>query len=355
MKSLKVFKFITVSLCFIGILSACSKQANDAKNSKKSTLSAVVLADIGGIDDKSFNQSAWEGLQEWGKENNLPEGISGYTYLQANDATDYTTNINQAIANDFDIIFGIGYLLTDTVSIAADENPDKKFVIIDDIINGKQNVASVTFKDNEAAYLAGVAAANTTKTNKVGFIGGEEGLVVNRFKTGFERGVKDEAKNLGKSITLDVKYAASFSDPSKGKAIAASMYNNGSDIIYHASGATGQGVFQEAKSLNESNIENKVWVIGVDRDQEEDGSYTLANGKKDNFTLTSTLKNVNSAIKDIANSALENNFPNGVHLSYGLKNDGVRLTDGQLSNQALQAVQEAKEKISSSIIKVPEE
>lgn len=355
MKSLKVFKFITVSLCFIGILSACSKQANDAKNSKKSKLSAVVLADIGGIDDKSFNQSAWEGLQEWGKENNLPEGISGYTYLQANDATDYTTNINQAIANDFDIIFGIGYLLTDTVSIAADENPDKKFVIIDDIINGKQNVASVTFKDNEAAYLAGVAAANTTKTNKVGFIGGEEGLVVNRFKTGFERGVKDEAKNLGKSITLDVKYAASFSDPSKGKAIAASMYNNGSDIIYHASGATGQGVFQEAKNLNESNIENKVWVIGVDRDQEEDGSYTLANGKKDNFTLTSTLKNVNSAIKDIANSALKNNFPNGVHLSYGLKNDGVRLTDGQLSNQALQAVQEAKEKISSSIIKVPEE
>lgn len=355
MKSLKVFKFITISLCFIGILSACSKQANDAKNSKKSTLSAVVLADIGGIDDKSFNQSAWEGLQEWGKENNLPEGISGYTYLQANDATDYTTNINQAIANDFDIIFGIGYLLTDTVSIAADENPDKKFVIIDDIINGKQNVASVTFKDNEAAYLAGVAAANTTKTNKVGFIGGEEGLVVNRFKTGFERGVKDEAKNLGKSITLDVKYAASFSDPSKGKAIAASMYNNGSDIIYHASGATGQGVFQEAKNLNESNIENKVWVIGVDRDQEEDGSYTLANGKKDNFTLTSTLKNVNSAIIDIANSALKNNFPNGVHLSYGLKNDGVRLTDGQLSNQALQAVQEAKEKISSSIIKVPEE
>ncbi|NAA54073.1 BMP family ABC transporter substrate-binding protein [Enterococcus faecalis] len=182
--------------------------------------------------------------------------------------------MNQAIANNFDIVFSIGYLLTDNVSITVDENPDKKFFIIDDIINGKQNVAAIAFKNNESAYLAGVASENTTKTNKVGFIDGEEGLVVNRFKTGFERGVKDESKNLSKSITLDVKYAASLSDPS--------------NIIYHASGATGQGGFQEATNLNEANYKNKVWVIGVDRNQEKDGCYTLENVKKDNFTLTST-------------------------------------------------------------------
>lgn len=142
--------------------------------------------------------------------------------------------------------------------------------------------------------------------------------------------------------------------PAKGKALAAAMYQNGVDIIFHASGATGQGVFQEAKDLNESGSGDKVWVIGVDRDQDADGKYKTKDGKEDNFTLTSTLKGVGTAVQDIANRALEDKFPGGEHLVYGLKDGGVDLTDGYLNDKTKEAVKTAKDKVISGDVKVPE-
>lgn len=223
------------------------------------------------------------------------------------------------------------------------------------MIEDKDNVASATFKDQEAAYLAGVAAAETTKSNKLGFVGGEEGAVIDRFEAGFVQGVKDTAKKLDKDISVDVQYAASFGDPSKGKALAANMYNAGVDIIYHASGGTGQGVFSEAKARNEKADEaDKVWVIGVDSDQQNDGKYKSKDGKESNFCLTSTLKGVGAAVQSISTDALNDKFPGGKHLSFGLKDGGVDLTDGYLSDDAKAAVKEAKEKVSAGDIKVPE-
>ena len=336
-------------------LAACGGNSKKNANTKGDPQHSVVMVtDTAGIDDKSFNQSAWEGMQEWGKEHKLPEGPQGYAYIQSNEASDYTSNIDQAISSQFKTIFGIGYLLKNAVVDAADANPETNFVLIDDTVNGKNNVASATFRDNESAYLAGVAAANTTKTNKVGFIGGVEGPVIGRFQAGFEKGVADAAKELGKEITVDTKYAASFADPAKGKALAAAMYQNGVDIIFHASGATGQGVFQEAKDLNESGSGDKVWVIGVDRDQDADGKYKTKDGKEDNFTLTSTLKGVGTAVQDIANRALEDKFPGGEHLVYGLKDGGVDLTDGYLNDKTKEAVKTAKDKVISGDVKVPE-
>ena len=293
-------------------------------------------------------------MKAWGKEHNLPEGSKGYAYIQSTDAADYTTNIDQAVSSQFKTIFGIGYLLKDSISTAADANPDTNFALIDDVIEGKKNVVSATFKDNEAAYLAGIAAANSTKTNKLGFIGGEEGVVIDRFQAGFEKGVADGAKALGKDIKVDVKYAASFADSAKGKALAAAMYQSGVDIIFHASGATGQGVFKEASDLNKAGNGDKVWVIGVDRDQDADGKYTTKDGKEDNFTLTSTLKGVGAAVQDIANRAMEDKFPGGEHLVYGLKDGGVDLTDGYLSDEAKAAVKEAKEKVIAGDVEIPE-
>lgn len=316
--------------------------------------SAVIVTDIGGVDDKSFNQSAWEGLQAWGKENNLSEGADGFAYIQSDDASAYTTNMDQAVSNGFQTIFGIGYLLKDAVTTAADANPDTNFGIIDDVIEGKDNVVSATFKDNEASYLAGVAAAYSTKTDHVGFIGGEEGVVIDRFEAGFVQGVKETAEKLKKDIKVDVKYAASFGDPAKGKALAAAMYQGGADIIFHASGGTGTGVFQEAKDINETGDQDKVWVIGVDRDQDADGVYKTKDGKEDNFTLTSTLKGVGAAVQDISNRALKDEFPGGEHLVYGLKDGGVDLTEGYVGEDAKKAIQEAKDKIISEEIVVSE-
>ena len=148
------------------------------------------------------------------------------------------------------------------------------------------------------------------------------------------------------------QYAGDFSAPDKGRSIAQGMYAQNADIIFHASGGTGNGVFQEAKSLNESG-DKKVWVIGVDRDQSNEGEYTL-NGEKKNFTLTSTLKAVGTVVEDLAQKSADGKFPGGEHTVYGLKEDGVGLTEGQLSDEAKKAVDEAKEKIISGDVKVPE-
>ncbi|MGY3766751.1 BMP family lipoprotein [Vagococcus vulneris] len=342
-------------------LAACGSGAKDAKkdggSDKKGDKdhSVAIVTDVGGVDDKSFNQSAWEGLQAWGKEHDLSKGVDGYDYIQSNDASEYTTNIDQAVSSGFKTIFGIGYLLKDSITSAAEQNPETNFGIIDDVIEGKDNVVSATFKDNEAAYLAGIAAAYTTKTDKVGFIGGEEGAVIDRFEAGFVKGVADGAKELKKEVKVDVKYAASFGDPAKGKALAAKMYQDDADIIYHASGGTGPGIFQEAKSINEKRTEaDKVWVIGVDRDQDEDGKYKDKDGKESNFTLTSTIKGVGAAVQDISTRALDNKFPGGEHLSYGLKDGGVELVDGHLDTKALDAVKAARDRVIKGDVKVPE-
>lgn len=367
MKKAKLFGLATVALASIMLLGACGSGGSNSTDStgggsdegKDPKHSAAIVTDIGGIDDRSFNQSAWEGLQAWGKEHKLEKGVGGFNYFQSNDASQYTTNIDNAVSNGFKTVFGVGYLLTDAISQAADQNPDTNFVIIDSVIDGKNNVASATFKDNEASYLAGYAAAYTTKTNKVGFIGGEEGAVIDRFDAGFTQGVKDAAKKLNKEITIENEYAASFNDAAKGKALAAAMYRDGVDVIFHASGGTGAGVFSEAKELNKKSTEaelkdNKVWVIGVDSDQEAEGKFETADGKEDNCTLASTLKGVGAAVQDISNRALEDKFPGGEHLVYGLKDGGVDLTEGFLSDDAKKAIDEVKTEVADGKVEVPE-
>ena len=208
------------------------------------------------------------------------------------------------------------------------------------------------FADNEAAYLAGVAAAKTTKTKVVGFVGGIKGAVLTRFEKGFEAGVK----SVDPSIKIDVQYAESFGDAAKGKTIAAAQYTAGADIIYQVAGGTGAGVFNEAKSINETRNESeKVWVIGVDRDQEAEGKFKSKDGKESNFVLASTLKKVGGTVKDIATKASKNQFPGGKTTVYGLKDGGVDLTTKALSDDAKKAVEDAKAKILDGSIKVPAE
>lgn len=360
MKKAKVFGLGAVAMAALLALGACggggkTDSSGGSSGKQDAKHSVAIVTDIGGVDDRSFNQSAWEGLQAWGKKHDIKRGTGGYNYIQSNDASQYTQNIDSAVSNGFKTVFGIGYLLSDPISSAADQHADTNFVIIDSVIEGKKNVASATFKDNEAAYLAGVAAAHTTKSDKLGFIGGEEGAVIDRFEAGFVKGVQDTAKEMNKDISVDVQYAASFGDPAKGKALAANMYQSGVDIIYHASGGTGAGVFQEAKARNKDADENsKVWVIGVDSDQQAEGKYTNKDGKEDNFCLTSSLKGVGAAVQDISTKALNDKFPGGKHLVYGLKDGGVSLTDGYLSDEAKASVKSAKEKIIAGDIKVPE-
>ncbi|MTB99500.1 BMP family lipoprotein, partial [Streptococcus uberis] len=153
-------------------LAACSHKGQ--KSASSSDLKVAMITDQGGVDDKSFNQSAWEGLQAWGKSKDLKKG-SDFNYFQSTNESEYVTNLDTAKSNGFNVIFGIGFNLTDSIKKASSDNADTKYAIVDDVIEGKDNVASITFADNEAAYLAGVAAAKTSKSKQVGFVGGMEG------------------------------------------------------------------------------------------------------------------------------------------------------------------------------------
>ncbi|WEG73359.1 BMP family lipoprotein [Vagococcus intermedius] len=347
---MKLSKKLGLGVLALGMtttLVACGSNDDKKEGSKsdEANTSVALVTDLGGVDDKSFNQSAWEGLQAWGKANNLEKGNGGYNYYQSNSDSEFDTNINTALNDGFQTVFGIGFKLKPAIEAAAGANADKNFVLIDDQIDGKDNVASIVFKDNEAAYLAGIAAAMTTKSDKLGFIGGQEGDVIGRFEAGFAAG----AKSVKKDIDVSVNYVGSFGDAPKGKAAAEAMYGKGIDVIYHASGDTGNGVFTAAKDIVKADKDKKVWVVGVDRDQEAEGKEG-----DQNVTLTSTLKGVSQVVQDLADQAKDGKFPGGDHLVYGLKEDGVDLTDGQLTDEIKEAVNKAKEDIKSGKVEVPE-
>ncbi|GEK06953.1 BMP family lipoprotein [Schleiferilactobacillus harbinensis] len=333
---------LVASIAVMGLaLVACGGKSNSGSATKTVKYSAALVTDGGGVDDKSFNQSGWEGLEAWGKKNGLKKGVGGYNYAQSNSDADFTPNINKLIQAKYATIFGIGYKLESAIKNAAKANPKTNFVIIDDVIDAK-NVASVTFKDNEGAFLAGVAAAETTKTKKVGFIGGMHGAVIDRFEAGFRQGVAAVDKN----ISVDVKYANDFSKPDVGQALANAMFNNDEDVIYQAAGGTGMGVFSAAKNQIKK---KKVWVIGVDRDQTPEGKYSGGN-----LTLTSTVKGVDIAVEKLADDAKDGKFPGGKTTVYGLKEKGVKLARGNMSAAAWKAVQDYQQQIIDGKIKVAE-
>ena len=337
-----------VAVAAVGLAACGNRSSRNAASSSDVKTKAAIVTDTGGVDDKSFNQSAWEGLQDWGKEHNLSKD-KGFTYFQSTSEADYANNLQQA-AGSYNLIFGVGFALHNAVKDAAEEHTDLNYVLIDDVIKDKKNVASVTFADNESAYLAGVAAAKTTKTKQVGFVGGMESEVISRFEAGFKAGVA----SVDSSIKVQVDYAGSFNDNAKGKTIAAAQYAAGADVVYQVAGGTGAGVFAEAKSLNESRPESeKVWVIGVDRDQEVEGKYTSKDGKESNFVLVSTLKQVGTTVKDIANKTEKGEFPGGQVIVYSLKDKGVDLAVTNLSEEGKKAVEDAKAKILDGSVKVP--
>ncbi|OFI46027.1 BMP family ABC transporter substrate-binding protein [Floricoccus penangensis] len=346
-------KVLGFGLSAVAVLSlaACGSRDRSSNEKKGDTdLKVAMVSDTGGIDDRSFNQSAWEGLQAWGKEHGLSKD-NGYTYFQSNTESEFANNFEQAVSSGYNLVFGIGYKLTDALTEAANNNKDTKFVIIDNVVDGKDNVASATFADQEGAYLAGVAAAISTKTNKIGFIGGVENVVIKRFEAGYVAG----AKSVNKDIEVKVDYAASFSDAAKGKTIASAQYATGTDVIFQAAGGVGNGVFSAAKAENENKNEaDKVWVIGVDRDQKDEGNYKSKDGKDSNFVLGSTIKKVGQVLQIVSDETVDGKFPGGKHTAYGIKDGSVDFAETSLSDDAKAAVADARTQIKDEKITVPE-
>ncbi|WP_100486178.1 BMP family lipoprotein [Sporolactobacillus pectinivorans] len=328
------------------VLTGCGSSSTSSSSGSSTAFKAGMVTDTGGVDDKSFNQSSWEGLQKFGKDNNLKIG-TGVKYLQSTTASDYSPNLNQLVHQNYNIVFGIGYLMQSDVQNIAEQNPNAKLGIIDAVAVDKnnkplKNVASMTFKEQQGSFLVGVVAGLTTKTNKVGFIGGVNGALIKKFESGFKAGVK----TVNPKAQIYVQYAGAFNAPDKGQSIASTMYTEGADIIYASAGDTGNGVFTEAK--NRAKNGKKVWVIGVDKDQ-------YAQGLPENVTLTSMVKRVDRAIYDVATKTKEGKFPGGQVLQYGLEQNGVGIapTTKNVSKKALDAVNSYKKKIIDGSIVVP--
>lgn len=340
------------------ILGACGSKDEETTTPKDSEgtgsegtteavdFSLAMVTDVGGVDDKSFNQLAWEGIEAFGKENGLEKGDGGYDYLQSTSDADYINNINNLVRRDFDVVYGIGFLMEEPIKTIAEQRPEAQLAIIDAIVDAP-NVASVMFKEQEGSYLAGVAAALMSESKQIGFVGGMEIPVIERFEAGFLEGVKA----VDPSIEVDVQYTGKFDDAALGKTTANRMYSSGIDIIFHAAGGTGNGVFAEAKERKTKDANANVWVIGVDSDQYEEGAVGDTN-----ITLTSMQKRVDIAVQNIAKEAMAGNFPGGTTVTYGLAEGGVALADsrGAIPQEILDQVQEYSDKIAAGEITVPE-
>ena len=342
-------KLFLVVLLAMGTLSACSTSNNTDDNASKS----VALITDGKINDHSFNQSAWEGLEDYGTEYKLHKGTDGYQYFQIKDKDDLKTGINKAIKQKYQTIFGLGSEAKSAITSAAKKHPNKNFVIMDDTIKGYPNIASVRFRKDEGAYLAGVAAASQTKTGKVGFIGGENSSVIRSFKRGFTKGVNNQAKKMHKKVTIYSQNIGNFTNTFKARTIAASMYGKDADIIFHAAGKAGSGLFQEARFINQARpAKDRVWVIGVDADQSDLGRYYAKGGQEANFVLTSVITGINVATKDIASRSYQDEFPGGKTITYDLKNNAVSILPGQIAPNIWKDVQIARSKILAGKIKI---
>ncbi|MDQ1146683.1 basic membrane protein A [Bacillus sp. SORGH_AS 510] len=350
MQKRKIGMALSLVLAAGTLLGACGKSDDTSKNEtskggegKGKSFSVAMVTDVGGVDDKSFNQSAWEGLQKFGADNGMKKGKGGFDYLQSKSDADYSTNLNTLARQDFDLVYGIGFLMQAAVEEIAKQQKDSHFAIIDAEVK-QPNVASVLFKEQEAAFLAGVAAALTTKSNHIGFIGGMEIPVIERFESGFLAGVKAAKPE----VKVDVQYSGAFDKAELGQSIASKMYSSGADVIFHAAGGTGNGLFKEATDRKAKDPSKEIWAIGVDRDQNDMGPDVV---------LTSALKRVDVAVQDLSKKAMDGNFPGGQSILYGLAEDGVGLApiNSKAANKdAIEtAVKDWIEKIKSGAVKVP--
>ncbi len=315
----------------------------DAQKKDAKDLHIGFVTDIGGIDDKSYNQTTWEGVKKFAADFGLED--SQITFLQSKTEADYIPNLSSLADQKMDLIVAAGYKFQKALTDIADNYPDQKFLIIDSVVE-KPNVASAIFSENEGSFLVGVAAGLKTKAegkNKVGFIGGEDSELIQRFEAGYVQGVKAVDPN----IEVVIEYAASFADPAKGQTIASKLYDSGCYVIYHAAGGTGNGVIKEAKDRKLNGQD--VWAIGVDTDQYDEGIYE---GDK-SVILTSMLKGVGVASHDVCKMVMDGTFK-GELLVFDLSNDGVDIpaNNPNLEKEWVDEIQKFKEKVKSGEIKV---
>lgn len=349
----KLFKSIAVAAAAALALTACSSGGGAASSAPATSASASSSAassikvgmayDVGGRGDQSFNDSAATGLDKAKTDFGVEGKESAATNGEAESAKE--ERLNQLIDAGYNNIIAVGFAYANSVKKVAAEQPDVKFAIVDDSSITADNVMNLTFAANQGSFLVGAAAALTTKTKTVGFVGGVETDLIKSFEAGFDAGVKA----VDPSIKIKSKYLtqppdfSGFSSVDKGKAAAEGMYQAGADVVYHAAGGSGGGVFTAAKAAGK-------WAIGVDSDQ----AKTAAADVRD-VVLTSMIKRVDVGVYAFIKSIKEGTYKGGTTL-FDLKADGVgySTTGDHLSADVITKIDAFKQQIIDGKITVPE-
>ena len=336
---------LMLALCMVFALCACGSSepaAEDAAPAEDAAAEAPaeeeaapaekvrigMVTDVGGVNDQSFNQTSWEGLQA------LDPEVFEVNYLESKTDADYQTNINTFIDEGYDLIICVGYMLADATREAAEANPDQLFAIIDDSTIDLPNVACLMFAQEQASYLVGLVAGSVTESKIVGYVQGMVSDSMNLFGIGYITGVLEACPDA-QVLQYNVN---NFGDIAGGSTAAKDMITKGADVIYHAAGGSGIGVISACD-------EEGIWAIGVDTDQ-----ASLA----PDHVLTSAMKRVDVASQDISKAVAEGNFTAGVHM-YDLSNGGVDLapTRDHIPAEVLETVEAAKTAIINGEKSVP--
>ena len=310
-----------------------------------------IAYDVGGRGDRSFNDSAWAGMEKAIKD--LDASCTEAKAAAGENDTQREERLRTLADQGFNPVIAVGFIYSPAAAKVATEFPDTNFAVIDGysqfLTGDKQlkNLVDLTFAEEQGSYLVGVAAALKSKAKHVGFVGGTHGDLIKKFEAGYTAGVK----SVDPSIKVEVKYLTEdpndgktgFENPSGGKLAAEGQLDKGADVIYHAAGKSGNGVFEAVEAAGEGNM-----AIGVDSDQ-----YLTASESQKPFILTSMLKRIDTAVYDYIKANDDGQSPSG-NVTYDLKSDGVGYsTSGGFVDDIKDQIDAAAEQIKSGEVKVP--
>jgi basic membrane protein A and related proteins len=354
----KAIALVLSALMITGLVGCGNASTNEGGNA--SGLKVGMVTDAGTIDDKSFNQGTWEGIKQAEAELGVE---SNYLKPTGTTEADYMKEITNLYDTGYKFIVTPGFKFETAIYKSQDKYTDAKFVILDGAPqdgnnNYKvgENSIAIYFAEEQAGFLAGVAASLELKEGDLGFIGGMEIPAVQKFNWGFQQGVAYANENLGTNMLIkaeNVKYQGSFDNSAAGQQLAAAMFDKGVKAIFAAAGGVGVGAINEAKQRVQNGEE--VWMIGVDVDQYADGIYNEAEGKS--VVLTSAMKKINTATFDMIQDELNGEFKGGETLMFDASNDGIGLPveNPNLSEETIKKSAEILEKVKSGEITVSNE
>jgi basic membrane protein A len=316
-----------------------------AQVNKPGALNVGIVLDVGGRGDKSFNDGAYAGADSAAR-------ILGpaIRFIEPGEGSDREAGLRLLAAEKMDLVIGVGFIFSDDITKLAKEYPNTPFACVDyalavddkgNVLPPPPNVAALKFREEEGSFLVGALAALVGKSKKVGFVGGMDIPLIHKFEAGYRAGVK----HVCPDCEVIAQYAGvtpdAFKNPGKGKELALSQYQSGVNVIFHASGSTGQGVFEAARVMNKL-------AIGVDADQ-----YDEAPG----HILTSMVKGVNASVFDAIKRVQNHTFKGGIY-SFGLAEGGVGYVyddrnKGLIPDSVHARIEELKQEIIDGKIKVP--